>query len=44
MVRLLGFARGYADEPREIESKSNLTSDSSENGWLIRFFDSSFFL
>ncbi|WJX53704.1 Phosphatidylinositol 4-kinase beta 1 [Trifolium repens] len=43
MVRLLGFARGYADEPREIESKSNLTSDSSENGWLIRFFDSSFF-
>ncbi|XP_058731056.1 phosphatidylinositol 4-kinase beta 1-like [Vicia villosa] len=43
MVRLLGFARGYADEPREIESKSNLTGDSSENGWLIRFFDSSFF-
>ncbi|PNY06162.1 phosphatidylinositol 4-kinase beta 1-like protein, partial [Trifolium pratense] len=33
----------YAEEPREIESKSNLTSDSSENGWLIRFFDSSFF-
>ncbi|CAJ2676853.1 phosphatidylinositol 4-kinase beta 1-like [Trifolium pratense] len=43
MVRLLGFAVGYAEEPREIESKSNLTSDSSENGWLIRFFDSSFF-
>ncbi|XP_027191756.1 phosphatidylinositol 4-kinase beta 1-like isoform X3 [Cicer arietinum] len=43
MVRLLGFVRGYADEPREIEPKSNLTSDSSENGWLIRFFDSAFF-
>ncbi|RDX94924.1 Phosphatidylinositol 4-kinase beta 1, partial [Mucuna pruriens] len=43
MVRLLGLTRGEVDEPREIESRSNLTSESSENGWLIRFFDSSFF-
>ncbi|KAE9608694.1 putative 1-phosphatidylinositol 4-kinase [Lupinus albus] len=43
MVRLLGLARGEVEEPREITSRSNLTSDSSENGWLIRFFDSSFF-
>ena len=43
MVRLLGLTRGYADEPREIASRSNLTSETSENGWLIRFFDSSFF-
>ncbi|KAK7316956.1 hypothetical protein RJT34_00797 [Clitoria ternatea] len=43
MVRLLGLTRGEADQPREIESRSNLTSESSENGWLIRFFDSSFF-
>ncbi|XP_061346829.1 phosphatidylinositol 4-kinase beta 1-like isoform X2 [Gastrolobium bilobum] len=43
MVRLLGFIRGLADEPREIASRSNLTGESSENGWLIRFFDSAFF-
>ncbi|BAT79234.1 Phosphatidylinositol 4-kinase beta 1 [Vigna angularis] len=43
MVRLLGLNRGEVDEPREIASRSNLTSESSENGWLIRFFDSSFF-
>ncbi|XP_061355092.1 phosphatidylinositol 4-kinase beta 1-like [Gastrolobium bilobum] len=43
MVRLLGLNRREADEPREIVSRSNLTSESSENGWLIRFFDSSFF-
>ncbi|CAL0319707.1 unnamed protein product [Lupinus luteus] len=43
MVRLLGLTRGEVEEPREITSRSNLTSDSSENGWLIRFFDSSFF-
>ncbi|XP_057749080.1 phosphatidylinositol 4-kinase beta 1-like [Arachis stenosperma] len=42
MVRLLGFIRGF-DEPREITSRSNLTGESSENGWLIRFFDSDFF-
>ncbi|KAK7282337.1 hypothetical protein RIF29_11020 [Crotalaria pallida] len=43
MVRLLGLTRGEVDEPREIASRPNLTGDSSENGWLIRFFDSSFF-
>ncbi|XP_054820999.1 phosphatidylinositol 4-kinase beta 1-like isoform X1 [Prosopis cineraria] len=43
MVRLLGLTRGFADEPREITSRVNLTSESSENGWLIRFFDSAFF-
>ncbi|XP_027359618.1 phosphatidylinositol 4-kinase beta 1-like isoform X2 [Abrus precatorius] len=43
MVRLLGLTRGEVDEPREIASRSNLNSESSENGWLIRFFDSSFF-
>lgn len=43
MVRLLGLTVGLGDEPREITSRSNLTSESSENGWLIRFFDSAFF-
>lgn len=44
MVRLLGLVRGESFEsPREISSRSHITSDSSENGWLIRFFDSSFF-
>ncbi|XP_004502930.1 phosphatidylinositol 4-kinase beta 1 isoform X1 [Cicer arietinum] len=43
MVKFLGLARGVGEEPREIVSRSNLTSESSENGWLIRFFDSSFF-
>ncbi|KAI4345095.1 hypothetical protein L6164_012258 [Bauhinia variegata] len=43
MARLLGLTRGETDQPREITSRSNLTSDSSENGWLIRFFDSAFF-
>ncbi|WCJ31573.1 Phosphatidylinositol 4-kinase beta 1 [Euphorbia peplus] len=44
MVRLLGLTRGGEDDlPREITSRSNLISQSGENGWLIRFFDSSFF-
>ncbi|XP_058786529.1 phosphatidylinositol 4-kinase beta 1-like isoform X1 [Vicia villosa] len=43
MVRFLGLTRGVGDEPREIVSRSNLTGESSENGWLIRFFDSPFF-
>ncbi|EEF45158.1 phosphatidylinositol 4-kinase, putative [Ricinus communis] len=44
MVRLLGLSRGESDElPREITSRSNLISESGESGWLIRFFDSSFF-
>ncbi|MED6192681.1 Phosphatidylinositol 4-kinase beta 1 [Stylosanthes scabra] len=43
MVKLLGLSRVWANEPREITSRPNLTSEISENGWLIRFFDSSFF-
>ncbi|XVF61004.1 hypothetical protein PTKIN_Ptkin08bG0093300 [Pterospermum kingtungense] len=45
MVRLLGLSRGDSDEsPREITvSRTPLTSESGENGWLIRFFDSAFF-
>lgn len=45
MVRLLGLSRGESDEsPREITtSRTPITSESGENGWLIRFFDSAFF-
>ncbi|KAG7987138.1 hypothetical protein I3843_03G117600 [Carya illinoinensis] len=44
MVRLLGLTRGQSDElPREITSRINRASDTGENGWLIRFFDSAFF-
>lgn len=44
MVRLLGLTRGESDEsPREIASRGNPASESGENGWLIRFFDSAFF-
>ncbi|KAL9340261.1 hypothetical protein Peur_066480 [Populus x canadensis] len=45
MVRLLGLNRGESDDsPREITSRTTpLTSESGESGWLIRFFDSSFF-
>ncbi|XP_062007296.1 phosphatidylinositol 4-kinase beta 1-like [Rosa rugosa] len=44
MVRILGLTRGETDEsPREITSRTNISSDSGENGWLIRFFDSAFF-
>ncbi|XP_034903176.1 phosphatidylinositol 4-kinase beta 1-like isoform X1 [Populus alba] len=45
MVRLLGLSRGESDDsPREITSSTTpLTSESGESGWLIRFFDSSFF-
>ncbi|XP_039016736.1 phosphatidylinositol 4-kinase beta 1-like isoform X3 [Hibiscus syriacus] len=45
MVRLLRLSRGESDEsPREITtSRTPLTSESGENGWLIRFFDSAFF-
>jgi len=45
MVRLLGLTRGESDDsPREITSRTTpLTSESGESGWLIRFFDSSFF-
>lgn len=44
MVRILGLTRGETDEsPREITSRTIISSDSGENGWLIRFFDSAFF-
>ncbi|KAK7358828.1 hypothetical protein VNO77_00768 [Canavalia gladiata] len=43
MVRFLGLTLGFAEEPREIASRSNLIGESGENGWLIRFFDSAFF-
>ncbi|XVE83332.1 hypothetical protein DITRI_Ditri16bG0080400 [Diplodiscus trichospermus] len=45
MVRLLGLSLGEKDEsPREITTtRTPLTSESGENGWLIRFFDSAFF-
>ncbi|KAH7520837.1 hypothetical protein FEM48_Zijuj08G0188300 [Ziziphus jujuba var. spinosa] len=44
MVRLLGLTRGESFEsPREIASRGNPSSESGENGWLIRFFDSAFF-
>ncbi|KAI9074793.1 hypothetical protein K1719_043217 [Acacia pycnantha] len=43
MVRFLGLTRGVTDEPREITSRPSLSSESGENGWLIRFFDSAFF-
>lgn len=44
MVRLLGLNRGDSSEcPREITSRTNRVSESGENGWLIRFFDSAFF-
>lgn len=46
MARLLGFNRfGSEPLPREITKNPVISGDStsSENGWLIRFFDSSFF-
>lgn len=45
MVRLLGLTRGETYvSPREItSSRANSSSDSGDNGWLIRFFDSAFF-
>ncbi|XP_010423009.1 PREDICTED: phosphatidylinositol 4-kinase beta 2 [Camelina sativa] len=45
MAQFLSLVRGEsAESPREISSPSNLFGgDSGSNGWLIRFFDSSFF-
>ncbi|EOA19840.1 hypothetical protein CARUB_v10000087mg [Capsella rubella] len=44
MAQFLSLVRGEsADSPREITPPSNLIGDSGSNGWLIRFFDSSFF-
>ncbi|KAG9457270.1 hypothetical protein H6P81_001778 [Aristolochia fimbriata] len=43
MVRLLGLTRGLSDEsPREI-TRTAPASETGDNGWLIRFFDSAFF-
>lgn len=45
MVRLLGLTRSES-EPREITRNNNaaaIESASGDNGWLIRFFDSTFF-
>ncbi|KAM1189697.1 hypothetical protein ACFX2J_025344 [Malus domestica] len=39
----LGSSKVQGESPREITSRTNLSSDTSENGWLIRFFDSAFF-
>ncbi|KAL1196304.1 Phosphatidylinositol 4-kinase beta 2 [Cardamine amara subsp. amara] len=44
MAQFLSLVRGdSAESPREITSPCNLISESGSNGWLIRFFDSSFF-
>lgn len=43
MVRLLALVRGeHTEAPREI-TRTVLTSESGDSGWLIRFFDSAFF-
>ncbi|KAM2710718.1 hypothetical protein FF1_047047 [Malus domestica] len=39
----LGSSKVQGELPREITSRTNLSSDTGENGWLIRFFDSAFF-
>ncbi|CAA7027081.1 unnamed protein product [Microthlaspi erraticum] len=43
MGRFLSLVRGESESPREITSPRSLISESGSNGWLIRFFDSSFF-
>lgn len=44
MAQFLSLVRGEsAESPREITPPSNLIGESGSNGWLIRFFDSSFF-
>ncbi|CAH8270560.1 unnamed protein product [Arabidopsis lyrata] len=44
MAQFLSLVRGDSIEsPREITSPGSLISESGSNGWLIRFFDSSFF-
>ncbi|CAH2073437.1 unnamed protein product [Thlaspi arvense] len=44
MERFLSLVRGEsAEPPREITLPSSLIGESGSNGWLIRFFDSSFF-
>ncbi|XP_047330489.1 phosphatidylinositol 4-kinase beta 1 [Impatiens glandulifera] len=42
MVRLLGLTRSES-EPREIKQTNPISETVGGNGWLVRFFDSSFF-
>lgn len=43
MARLLGLTRRGDESPREITRTIPTSETSTENGWLIRFFDSAFF-
>ncbi|XP_024978831.1 phosphatidylinositol 4-kinase beta 1-like isoform X2 [Cynara cardunculus var. scolymus] len=43
VVRILGLTRGEESSPREITRNNLLSESGGESGWLIRFFDSSFF-
>lgn len=46
MVKLLGLTRAFgdwADSPREVTRTIPTSESTGESGWLIRFFDSSFF-
>ncbi|WOG97251.1 hypothetical protein DCAR_0416591 [Daucus carota subsp. sativus] len=43
MARLLGLTRGEYESPREVTRTIPTSDTSTENGWLIRFFDSAFF-
>lgn len=43
MARLLGLSLGEYESPREITRTIPTSDTSTENGWLIRFFDSAFF-
>ncbi|KAI3462380.1 hypothetical protein Pfo_019043 [Paulownia fortunei] len=46
MVRLLGLTRAFGDwveSPREVTRTIPTSESTGESGWLIRFFDSSFF-
>lgn len=43
MARLLGLTLGEYESPREITRTIPTSDTSTENGWLIRFFDSAFF-
>ncbi|KAL8034673.1 hypothetical protein ABFX02_12G044300 [Erythranthe guttata] len=46
MVRLLGLTRAFGDwtdSPREVTRTIPTSETTGESGWLIRFFDSSFF-
>ncbi|KAL3654715.1 Phosphatidylinositol 4-kinase beta 1 [Castilleja foliolosa] len=46
MVRLMGLTRAFGDwveSPREVTRTIPTSESTGESGWLIRFFDSSFF-